>query len=102
MIRNKVRDNSGNPLHYPASVSVRMRDNTYSDSVPMLLSFVTDYEMTMLKCMRNYDKHMFSTSIRELYHAVIDRCADRRPTYYKHVPRERDFSTWIIAALENK
>lgn len=101
MIRNKIQDNSGNPLHYPASVPVRMRDNTYSDSVPMLLSFVTDYEMTMLKCMRNYDKHMFAMSIRELYHVAADRCSESRPTYYKRVPLERDFSMWIIAALDN-
>lgn len=102
MIRNKVRDDSGNSLHYPACVPVRMRDNNYRDSAaPMLLSFVTRYEMTMLRCMRNYDGRLFGVSIRELYFAAVERCATERPTYYKHMPRERDFSAWIIAVLDN-
>ena len=101
MKHSKVYDNSGNTYHYPSSVPVRMRGNTYIDADSLMLDFVTDYEWTMLGCIkRNSSNATLKMSLKELYYEVVDRLTVARPNYYKRMPKLGSFGMLVMAKLD--
>lgn len=87
---------------YPANEHQMVNNHVPFNVGEWLLSFVTDYERTMVRCIRGYSRESYKTSMVELYYACVER--GRHVTSNNPILRNLDRSAMMsfVAGLDKQ